>query len=107
MRITVTVIPMTKGDRCQLARTIAEYMTAEGTEMTRSGSYIFYFDEINQLFGTSLPDDADMVEKITDALDSDIAADADMTEGFDLVFYLDHCPNAEGPVSDDMPVPQM
>lgn len=98
---------MTYRKRWELAETIAEYMTVEGTEMTRSGSYIFYFDEINQLFGTSLPDDADMVETITDALDSDIVADADTTAGFDLVFYLDHCPNAEGPVSDDMPVPQM
>ena len=98
---------MTNGERCQLAQTIAEYMTAEGTEMTRSGSYIFCFDEINQLFGTSLPDDANMVEQITDALDPNIVADADTTEGFDLVFYLDYCPNVEEPVSDDLPVPQM
>ena len=98
---------MTDDERCKLARSIADYMTAEGTKMTRSGSYIFYFDEINQLFGTSLPDDANMVEQITDALDTDIVADADTTEGFDLVFYLDYCPNAEEPVSDDLPVPHM
>lgn len=98
---------MTNDERCHLARTIAKYLIDEGTEMTRSGSYIFYFDEINQLFGTFLPGDAEMIEKITDALDTDIVADADTTEGFDLVFYLDNCPNAEGPVSDDMPVPQM
>ena len=98
---------MTNGERCQLAKSIAEYMIEEGTEMTRSGSYIFCFDEINQLFGTSLPDDANMVEQITDALDTDIVADADTTEGFDLVFYLDYCTNVEEPVSDDLPVPQM
>ena len=98
---------MTNEERHQLAQTIADHMTKKGTEMTLSGSYIFSFDEINQLFSTSLPDDMDLVEKITDALDTEIVADADTTEGFDLVFYLDHCPNAEGQVPDDLPVPQI
>ena len=98
---------MTGDERCRLARIIADHMTKEGTEMTLSGSYIFSFDEINQLFSTSLPDDMDLVEKITDALDPDIVADADTTEGFDLVFYLDYCPNVEEQVSDDLSVPHM
>ena len=98
---------MTYSEKCRLARIIAKYMTAEGTLMTQSGSYFFSFSEINQLFGTSLPDDEDMVEKISDALDTEIVADVIIDEGFDLDFYLAHCLCVENTETDEVQAAQI
>ena len=82
-------------DKSSYAQTIAAYMTDEGTEQTESGNYHFSFAEINERFGTSLPGDREMMEHIVSALDSEIVADADTAEDFNLTFYLDYCPYAE------------
>ena len=66
------------------------------------------FAEVNERFGTSLPGDKEMLEKIVSALDSEIVADVDATEDFDLTFYLDYCPYAEDAEElDDTPTQQM
>ena len=82
-------------DKSSYAQTIAEYMIDEGTEQTESGNYHFSFAEINERFGTSLPGDREMMDQIVSALDSEIVADADTTEDFDLAFDLDYCPYTE------------
>lgn len=82
-------------DRDCYAQTIAEFLVDEGTDKTHSGNYHFPFAEINERFGTSLPGDKEMMDKIVSALDSEIVADVDTTEDFDLMFYLDFCPYAE------------
>ena len=79
-------------NRDYYAQTIAEYLIDEGTDKTHSGNYHFSFAEVNERFGTSLPGDKEMLEKIVSALDSEIVADVDATEDFDLTFYLDYCP---------------
>lgn len=86
------------------AQTIAEYMIDEGTELTSSGNYHFSFDEINERFGTNLPSDKAMLDKILNEFSPDIVADIDTTEDFDLMFYMAYCPNADG--SEDL-TPQM
>ena len=82
-------------DKSSYAQTIAAYMTDEGTEQTESGNHHFSFTEINERFGTSLPGDHEMMDRIISALDSTIVADVDTTEDFDLTFHLDYCPYAE------------
>lgn len=69
-------------NRDYYAQTIAEYLIDEGTDKTHSGNYHFSFAEVNERFGTSLPGDKEMLEKIVSALDSEIVADVDATEDF-------------------------
>ena len=79
-----------------LAKAIADYMIAEGCEQTSSGNWIFAYDEINKRFGTDLPNDAELIDQIAEyihAEKSDMVADLDLSQGFDLDFYTDHCPN--------------
>lgn len=40
-----------------LAKEIAEYMVETGCKKTMSGNYHFEFEDINEKFGTSLPND--------------------------------------------------
>ena len=95
-------------NRDYYAQTIAEFLVDEGTDKTHSGNYHFSFAEVNERFGTSLPGDQEMMNKIVSALDSEIVADVDITEDFDLTFYLDYCPYAEdGEEFDDTPTQQM
>lgn len=91
-------------NRDYYAQTIAEYMTDEGSESTSSGNYHFPFGEINERFGTELPSDKEMLDKIVSSFDPDIVADIDITEDFDLMFCLAYCPNAE---EDETLTPQM
>lgn len=80
------------------AKTIADYMIAEGCEQTSSGNWIFTYDEINRRFGTDLPNDAKLINQIADyiyANKSDVVADHDLSQGFDLDFYTDCCPNID------------
>ena len=75
---------------------IANFLIAEGTSKTLSGNYHISFDEVNERFGTSLPDDEELLEAIVMfCIDSETIAEMDTTEDFDLMFYLDYCPNAE------------
>ena len=51
---------------------------------------------MNERFDTSLPDDEELLEAIVMfCIDSGTIAEMDTTEDFDIVFYLDYCPNAE------------
>ena len=75
---------------------VANFLIAEGTSKTLSGNYHISFDEVNERFGTSLPDDEELLEAIVMfCIDSGAIAEMDTTEDFDLMFYLDYCPNAE------------
>ena len=81
-----------------IAKTIAGYMIAEGCEQTSSGNWIFTYDEINNRFGTDLPNDAELINQIAEyiyAEKSDVVSDLDLSQGFDLDFYTDCCPNID------------
>ena len=83
------------------AQEIAKYIVETGTKETTTGNYIFEFDEINQKFGVNVPDDIDMYNDIIGALfdgyDDMICEIEDPLKrrAFDIVFYLENCPNAE------------
>ena len=95
-------------NRDYYAQTIAEHLIDESTDNTHSGNYHFSFQEINERFGTSLPSDKELLEKIVSSLDYEMVADVDTTEDFDLMFYLAYCPNAEDEEElDDTPTQQM
>ena len=83
------------------AHEIAKYIVETGTKETTTGNYIFEFDEINQKFGADIPEDIDLYHDIIDTLFDDYAdivceTDAPIKGGvFDIIFYLEHCPNAD------------
>lgn len=86
--------------RWVLAKEIAEYMVTTGCEKTMSGNYHFEFNDINDKFGTSLPNDDSLMKCIEDAIygNRDLAdkiLDLDTTWDFDFMFGLAYCPNAE------------
>ena len=86
---------MVDGD---LRKSISDYMIAEGSEQTTSGNWIFTYDEINEQFGTDLPNDAELINQVAEyicAEKSDVVSDLDLSQGFDLDFYTDHCPNID------------
>ena len=75
---------------------IAKYIIETGINNTESGNWHIAFDEINSLFGTNLPTDADALEKIQEHISenySEEVADMDCSEDFDMLFYTDCCPN--------------
>ena len=80
----------------ELAKKIADYLIEQGTENTSNGSWIVYFNEIEDEFGVYLDYFDDLVTQITDELNPEIVADVDSSNYcFDMVFYLDYCPNIE------------
>lgn len=84
-------------DKDGFAQTIADYLVEEGTEMTLSGNYHFEFNDINRKFGTSLPNDTEMLDKIAEQLTSGdyslVVSELNTDEDIDLTFYTLYCPN--------------
>lgn len=84
-------------DKEKYAATIADYLIEEGTERTRSGNYHFEFSEINKRFGTNLPEDKEMLDKLIEQLTSGenslVVSDLNIDTDIDLNFYTLYCPN--------------
>lgn len=75
---------------------VAEYMVNYGRKRTMSGNYHFEFNEIEDLFGVSI--DGEFKESVGEHIAenySDMVAELDMEEDFDLMFYTGCCPYAE------------
>lgn len=75
---------------------IAKYIIETRINHTETGNWHIAFDEINSLFGTNLPTDADALEKIQEHISenySEEVADMDCSEDFDMLFYTDCCPS--------------
>lgn len=49
-----------------MIKEIAKYIVDAGISNTESGNWHITFDEVNSLFGTNLPADADTLGKIQD-----------------------------------------
>lgn len=79
------------------AQTIADYLIEEGTEQTLSGNYHFEFSEINRRFGVNLPEDKELLDKLTEQLTSGenslVVSDLNTDTDIDLNFYTLYCPN--------------
>lgn len=79
-----------------MVKKIAEYIVETGINSTTTGNWHIDFDEINTRFGTNLPADNDVLEKVQDYIFSeypDKVVEMDCSEDFDLIFYTDCCPN--------------
>ena len=84
-------------DKEKYAATIADYLVVNGTEETFSGNYHIEFSEINKRFGTNLPEDKEMLDKIAEQLTSGenslVVSDLNMDTDIDINFYTLYCPN--------------
>lgn len=76
---------------------LAEQIIKESTENTSSGSWIIYFDELQERYHIPVSPDngiGSMLFKILEPRPE--MAEIEMTEdGFDMVFYLNYCPNLD------------
>lgn len=86
-------------EKASLIKTIAYDIFKEGTTNTSSGTWIVYFDEIQDKYKVDLNDDKEMLEAIAEELhnsfEEKIAEINILEDALDLTFYLDFCPNAE------------
>lgn len=87
------------------AEEIAEYLIKEGTESTSEGSWIFYGDEIQELFGDFEDEDWESLYWAFNAREE--IADLEYYEEngqpvYDIVFYLSYCQNLESWVLEEM-----
>lgn len=76
-----------------LAKCIASYMVANGSDDTESGNYIFYFDTLAEIFNITTKKLESLSKLIVAELEAfqqiaDVVVDA---ECFDLMFYLGFC----------------
>lgn len=90
---------LTPFEKSILAKTIAHDIVHDGTTNTGSGSWIVYFDEVQDKYKVDLSEDEEMLEAITEELhnsfEKEIAEISVLDDAIDLTFYLDFCPNAE------------
>lgn len=84
-------------DKNGFAQTVADYLIETGTELTQSGNYHFDFNDINERFGVNLPEDTELLGKLTEQLTSGenslVVSDINMDTDIDLNFYTQYCPN--------------
>lgn len=86
-------------DKGALIHLIAHNIVDEGTANTSTGNWIVYFDEIQEKYNMNLNEDKEMLAAIADEIRNSNAekiAEISITDdAFDIVYYLDFCPNAE------------
>jgi len=74
---------------------LTDQIIKEGTQNTSSGSWIIYFDELQERYHVPVSPDngvGSMLQKILETR-PELAEIEPMEDGFDMVFYLDYCPN--------------
>lgn len=94
------------------AKEIATQLIRSGMENTTTGNWTYSFEEINEQFGTDLPADQELLNRISRQLydRSDSVADFCISEdGVDLDFYYGQCPHycGEDEDTEDSIQPQM
>ena len=84
---------------------LADQIIKEGTQNTSSGSWIIYFDELQERYHIPISPDngvGSMLLKILETR-SEMGEIEPMEDGFDMMFYLDYCPNLD---KSEMPEPE-
>jgi hypothetical protein len=84
---------------------LADQIIKDGTQKTSSGSWIIYFDELQERYHIPISPDngvGSMLLKIHETR-SEMAEIEPMEDGFDMMFYLDYCPNLD---KSEMPEPE-
>ena len=83
---------------------LTDQLIREGTQNTSSGSWVFYFDEIQEQYGVNLKDSGSISTILCDllAVRQEMAEIEPLEDGLDMTFYLDYCPNLEDRVLDEV-----
>lgn len=74
---------------------LADQIIKEGTQSTSNGSWSIYFDELQERYHVPVSESngvGSMLLKILEAR-PEMAEIEPMEDGFDMVFYLNYCPN--------------
>lgn len=84
---------------------LAEQIIRESTQNTSNGTWSIYFDEIQERYHVPVSPNngvGSMLQKILEAR-PELAELESMEDGFDMVFYLDYCPNLD---KNEIPEPE-
>lgn len=76
---------------------LADQIIKEGTQSTSNGTWSIYFDELQERYHVPVSPNngvGSMLLKILEAR-PEMAEIEPMEDGFDMVFYLDYCPNLD------------
>lgn len=76
---------------------LADQIIKEGTQSTSNGTWSIYFDELQERYHVPVSPNngvGSMLQKILEAR-PELAELEPMEDGFDMVFYLDYCPNLD------------
>ena len=84
---------------------LVEQIIKESTENTSSGSWIVYFDELQERYHVPVSSDNGIGSMLFKILETrpEMAEIEAMEDGFDMVFYLNYCPNLD---ESEMPGPE-
>ncbi|MPM42029.1 hypothetical protein SDC9_88691 [bioreactor metagenome] len=76
---------------------LADQIIREGTQNTSNGTWAIYFDEIQKRYHVPVSENNGIGSILLAALEvrPELAEIAPMEDGFDMVFYLDYCPNLD------------
>lgn len=76
---------------------LAEQLVQEATQSTSNGTWAIYFDEIQERHHVTVSPNNGVGKMLLNILAArpELAEIEPMEDGFDMVFYLDYCPNLD------------
>lgn len=76
---------------------LADQIIKESTQSTSNGTWSIYFDEIQERYHVPVSGSNGIGSMLKNILEArpELAELEPMEDGFDMVFYLDYCPNLE------------
>lgn len=76
---------------------LADQIIKESTQSTSNGTWSIYFNEIQERYHVPVSENNGIGSMLKNILETrpELAEIEPMEDGFDMVFYLDYCPNLE------------
>lgn len=76
---------------------LADQIIKESTQNTSNGTWSIYFDEIQERYQVPVSESNGIGSMLKNILETrpELAEIEPMEDGFDMVFYLDYCPNLD------------
>jgi len=76
---------------------LADQIIRESTQNTSNGTWSIYFDEIQERYHVPVSESNGVSSMLKNILEArpELAELEPMEDGFDMVFYLDYCPNLD------------
>lgn len=76
---------------------LADQIIKESTQNTSNGTWSIYFDEIQERYQVPVSENNGIGSMLKNILEArpELAEIEPMEDGFDMVFYLDYCPNLD------------